>query len=101
VRRDAALIWQCLAAILLLPGTVLVLVPALIIRGASAQDTRWIRGRPGLPIPWGAGVLLGLGRFALCAWCVWHLDRVGRGTLASWDPTARRVVVLYRHAAPR
>jgi hypothetical protein len=52
-----------------------------------------------LPIPWGAGVLLGVGGFALWAWYVWHFARVGRGTLASWNPTARRVVVLYRHAA--
>jgi protein-S-isoprenylcysteine O-methyltransferase Ste14 len=92
------MIGRCLAAVLLLPGTVLVLVPALIIRGATTQDTRWTLGWPGMLVPWGAGMLLGLGGLALWAWCVWLFARVGRGTLAPWDPTARLVVVgPYRH----
>jgi protein-S-isoprenylcysteine O-methyltransferase Ste14 len=98
MRRDVAMIGRCLAAILLLPGTVLVLVPVMIIRGSSTQDTRWTLGWPWMLVPWGAGGLLGLGGFALWAWCVWLFARVGRGTLAPWDPTEQLVVVgPYRH----
>jgi protein-S-isoprenylcysteine O-methyltransferase Ste14 len=43
-------------------------------------------------------VLVGLVGFALFAWCVALFARVGRGTLAPWDPTRRLVVVgPYRH----
>lgn len=39
-----------------------------------------------------------LAGFGLFAWCVGLFARVGRGTLAPWDPTRRMVAVgPYRH----
>ena len=71
-----------LAAVLLLPGTVCVLVPALLL-----DD-------PGLA-PWPAAVLgavlLAVG-VAVIGWTVSLFARVGRGTLAPWDPTSKLVV---------
>ena len=85
-----------LLAILLLPFVVVVVVP------------RWLLTDAG-PGTWGAGAAVdGLSRaagavvfatgFALFAWCVSLFARVGRGTLAPWDPTRRLVAVgPYRH----
>ena len=77
-----------LAAIVLLPGTVTVLVPVLLLSGADLA-------------PWPLAVLgaaliaAGLG---LIAWTVGLFAGVGQGTLAPWDPTARLVVRgPYRH----
>jgi protein-S-isoprenylcysteine O-methyltransferase Ste14 len=80
--------WREARAVLLLPFTVTVVVPALIIwwNGASV----W----------WGSvgGVaLLALG-LVLVVWTVRLLSSVGEGTLAPWDPTAKLVVRgPYRH----
>jgi hypothetical protein len=55
-------------AILVLPGMVPVLVPALITRGTRGLDSRWRVGWPGVLIPWSAGLALGLvGLF--WSWC--------------------------------
>jgi protein-S-isoprenylcysteine O-methyltransferase Ste14 len=44
------------------------------------------------------GVLLFLTGLALFGWCVVLFARIGRGTLAPWDPTQRLVIVgPYRH----
>jgi protein-S-isoprenylcysteine O-methyltransferase Ste14 len=68
-----------LVAIALLPGTVTVLVPALLLDDAEL----------GPLAPLGL-VLLALG-FGLWAWTVALFAMVGRGTLAPWDPTQRLV----------
>jgi len=77
-----------LAAIVLLPGTVTVLVPALLL-----DDT-------GLA-PWPLallGALLIAAGVGMIAWTVSLFVRIGRGTLAPWDPTSRLVVRgPYRH----
>jgi protein-S-isoprenylcysteine O-methyltransferase Ste14 len=85
-------------AILLLPVTVLVLVPASILWRAEAVSVGW--GLPPaaaiVPVLLGAG-LVGLG-LALVIWTVVLFVRSGRGTLAPWDPTTRLVVSgPYRH----
>ena len=85
-------------AILLLPGTVVVLVPALVIWQTEAVSVGW--GLPGwlriVPVVLGA-ILLCVGA-ALVAWTVALFARVGRGTLAPWDPTSALVVEgPYRH----
>jgi protein-S-isoprenylcysteine O-methyltransferase Ste14 len=77
-----------LQAILVLPFTVAVLVPALLV---------W---RGGDELTWGAipgAALVGVG-LALVVRTVALFARVGEGTLAPWDPT-RRLVVLgpYRY----
>lgn len=64
----------------MLPGTVTVVVPALLV---DEVDVSWIRGV--------AGVLLIACGLALFAWTVSLFVRIGRGTLAPWDPTRRLV----------
>jgi protein-S-isoprenylcysteine O-methyltransferase Ste14 len=72
-----------LTAIVLLPGTVAIAVPALLV---------WLGGaniRPATAILGAVFFLIGL---ALVIWTVTLLGKVGRGTLAPWDPTSRLVV---------
>jgi protein-S-isoprenylcysteine O-methyltransferase Ste14 len=80
--------WREARAVLLLPFTVTVVVPALIIwwNGASV----W----------WGSigGVVLLAVGLVLVVWTVRLFSKVGEGTLAPWDPTAKLVVRgPYRH----
>jgi protein-S-isoprenylcysteine O-methyltransferase Ste14 len=72
-----------LSAILVLPFTVSVLVPALLVLSSGAELT-WGA------IPGTALVAVGL---ALVGRTVALFARVGEGTLAPWDPTRRLVVV--------
>jgi protein-S-isoprenylcysteine O-methyltransferase Ste14 len=85
-----------LLSIALLPFVVVVLVP------------RWLltREAPGAAMPSAAllasgriaGALVFAAGFALFTWCVLLFARIGRGTLAPWDPTRRLVVAgPYRH----
>jgi protein-S-isoprenylcysteine O-methyltransferase Ste14 len=79
--------WRQARAIALLPGTVTVLVPAAVLF-ATGSNVGWSLG--GL-------ALIGAG-FMLWLWTVRLFARVGRGTLAPWDPTQRLVVEgPYRH----
>jgi protein-S-isoprenylcysteine O-methyltransferase Ste14 len=77
-----------LAAIVLLPGTVTVLVPALLL--ADAGLASWPLAALGAAL-----LLVGVG---LIGWTVALFAGIGRGTLAPWDPTSRLVVRgPYRH----
>ena len=81
-----------LFAIVILPGTVAVLVPRWILRNEGAGFA-W---PPSLRSAAGAAVFF-LG-FVFFVWSVTLFTRVGRGTLAPWDPTRRLVAVgPYRH----
>ena len=74
---------------MLLPGTVTVVVPALIVwlGGAEVEPVTAVIG----------GSLIAIG-VALVAWTVTLFAKVGRGTLAPWDPTSKLVVRgPYRH----
>jgi protein-S-isoprenylcysteine O-methyltransferase Ste14 len=82
---------------LLLPITAAGLVPAWILFSNRAN--------PGWPLsaPWG-GLLLGVGALlagaglALLVWTISAFARIGRGTLAPWDPPQKLVVRgVYRH----
>ncbi len=82
--------WRKAQAVLLLPFTVTVVVPALIL---------WWSGETHVAMPL---VLLGLVLLAiglvLVVWTIRLFSTVGEGTLAPWDPTAKLVVVgPYRH----
>lgn len=83
-----------LLAILLLPFTVVVVVPSALLGTDAGRALRW---DPPMPeAAWAlraAGTLVFLGGFTLFAWCVALFGRVGRGTLAPWDPTRRLVAV--------
>jgi len=89
--------WRQARAIALLPGAVTLLVPAALLL-ATGSNVGWSLGGIVAVLP----VLLGLGLigggFALWLWTVRLLARVGKGTLAPWDPTQRLVVEgPYRH----
>jgi protein-S-isoprenylcysteine O-methyltransferase Ste14 len=77
---------------IVVPGTVTVLIPYLILTGSGGA---W-------PMPWGALQYLALAPIAVGAGilfrCIWDFARVGRGTLAPVDPPRELVVQgLYRY----
>jgi len=84
-------------AILVLPGTVLVFIPILIVYLAS--DTRFTHRLSGLgDITLWMGLVAGGAGFALSAWTVSLFSRYGSGTPAPWNPPSRFVVRgPYRH----
>ena len=71
-----------LTAIVLLPGTVTVLVPALLL--SDARFAPW-------PLAVAGAVLLAAG-VGTIGWTVSLFAGVGRGTLAPWDPPSKLVV---------
>ena len=77
-------VWRHVGAVLLLPGTVTVAIPALIVSSADAQ----------LASPYIAvlGLLFGAAGAFLIIDTVRLFVRIGRGTLAPWDPTTHLVV---------
>lgn len=83
---------RLLLAVLALPVTVTLLVPALLLRAwppPPAVPWGWLRG---------AGLLFIAAGLLLVVWTVSLFARVGQGTLAPWDPP-RQLVVRgpYRH----
>ena len=78
------MLWRHIAAVLMLPGTVTVAIPALIVWSTD----------PHLAAPY----LVVLGVLVIAAGGFLIVDtvrlfvRIGRGTLAPWDPTTRLVV---------
>jgi len=82
--------WRHARAIVLLPGMVTIAVPALLLSGEGAELASW---------PWVvAGAALILAGVAMWLWTVRLLARIGKGTLAPWDPTRHLVVEgPYRH----
>ena len=84
--------WRLAKPLLILPGTVLVLVPGSIL---------WATGGPAAPLRW-PSVVLGVGAgalgFGLAGWAMHLFATRGQGTPAPWDPPARLVVEgPYRH----
>ena len=68
---------------MLLPGTVAVVVPALIV---------WTGGTNIEPVTAIVGAVLAVVGLALVVWTVALFVRNGRGTLAPWDPTSHLVI---------
>lgn len=93
----SGLIARSLLSVLALPVMVAIVVPAWIVASWADADTRWTHAgavRGGMAI----GIVLFLLGLTLVAWCVTLFARVGKGTLAPWDPTNALVVVgPYRH----
>jgi protein-S-isoprenylcysteine O-methyltransferase Ste14 len=89
-----------LLAILLLPFMVVVVVPYLLLTSFPVGDMATLLGDD-LPLEWIArlpGVILFAGGFGMFCWCVILFAKVGRGTLAPWDPTQALVAAgPYRH----
>lgn len=90
--------WRQVRAIVLLPGNVTVAVPAMILVFGDGPDLGWGLGGPAaVPIGLLGVALIGAG-FAIWLWTVRLFSRVGKGTLAPWDPTSKLVVEgPYRH----
>ena len=87
-------VWTQLRAILLLPGTVTVVIPAIILHFAGMHwlSPPWTVVRP---VAGSILVLLGL---TLMTKTIGLFITVGKGTLAPWEPTQKLVVRgVYRH----
>jgi protein-S-isoprenylcysteine O-methyltransferase Ste14 len=84
--------WRHVRAIALLPGTVTLVVPAVLLVAVEGPNVGW--GLDGLAaaLPVLLGVALMTTGFALWAWTVRLFARIGQGTLAAWDPTRHLVV---------
>ena len=82
-----------LLAILLLPCLVVIVVPYWLLISFVAVDNRWGDGSIAQLIARAAAIFLFVSGFALFGWCVGLFARVGRGTLAPWDPTQKIVAV--------
>lgn len=85
--------WRQARAIALLPGNVNVTIPALILVFVQGPDVGWGLGGVAGVLVAALGVALMLGAFGVWLWTVVLFQRIGRGTLAAWDPTSRLVVV--------
>ena len=79
-------------SILLLPTMVAIVIPRWILRTYAAADSRWPSTAVTV-LPRTLGLLLMLAGVSLVAWCITLFARVGKGTLAPWDPTSRLVAV--------
>lgn len=90
--------WRHVCAIALLPGTVAVVIPAIILAAGHGPDPGW--GTEQLPTALlvAAGVGLITTGLAMWLWTVRLFARIGKGTLAPWDPPRHLVVEgPYRH----
>ncbi|HEX6228042.1 MAG TPA: isoprenylcysteine carboxylmethyltransferase family protein [Solirubrobacterales bacterium] len=89
--------WRHARAIVLLPGTASVVVPAIILLGGGS-NIGWSLAGFASVLPVLLGIALISAGLLLWLWTVRLFARVGRGTLAPWDPTRRLVVEgPYRH----
>lgn len=87
-----------LLSILLLPFMVVVIVPYRLLSMFGAGHTRWADDSVPAWLSRLAGVALLIAGLGLFSWCIALFARVGRGTLAPWDPTGNLVAVgPYRH----
>ena len=85
-----------LVSIALLPFMVAIVIPRWLLQAYWTSDSHWgVAVAPTMRVVgWGI-FTLGL---LLFGWCVWLFGRVGKGTLAPWDPTRRLVAIgPYRH----
>jgi protein-S-isoprenylcysteine O-methyltransferase Ste14 len=85
-------VWRHARAIALLPGSVMIVVPAAILILGSGPNIGWGLDWPLVVLPALVGTALiavGLGTWT---WTVRLFARIGKGTLASWDPTRHLVV---------
>jgi protein-S-isoprenylcysteine O-methyltransferase Ste14 len=88
---------RLLRAILILPGTALVLVPIGLLWSFQATALRAVPAGPGDLRAWLGMLLLACG-LGFAVWTVRLFVQVGRGTPAPWDPPQRLVVEgPYRH----
>lgn len=91
------MIFRWLKAIVALPGTVLVVIPALIGWGASRAGHPFEIAQP-VTMQFWLGVTAALAGGFLAIWSTSMFFRFGKGTAAPWDPPQQFVVRgPYRH----
>jgi protein-S-isoprenylcysteine O-methyltransferase Ste14 len=84
--------WRHVLAIALLPGTAAVAVPAIILLAGEGPSIAWGPAGVGAAIPALIGCALIAVGLALWVWTLLLFIRIGKGTLAPWDPTRHLVV---------
>jgi len=82
-----------LLSILLLPFLAVVAMPYWLLASFSANDSRWGNDLFIVWPAWIVGAAVTAVGLWLFIWCVSLFARVGRGTLAPWDPTQKLVAV--------
>jgi protein-S-isoprenylcysteine O-methyltransferase Ste14 len=92
VATDPMSAWRHARAIVLLPGMVALVVPALILLLGNGASVGWGLESPWAVLPVVTGLALIAAGLALWTWTVRLFDRIGKGTLAPWDPTRHLVV---------
>lgn len=89
--------WGLLQAIVVLPGTVVVFIPLLIVYLASGTPLGHQLSGPGDVTLW-LGIVAGCSGIALAIWTSTLFTKYGSGTPAPWNPPTRFVVRgPYRH----
>lgn len=90
--------WRQARAVAVLPGNVTLAVPALILLVGGGPNVGWGLGAALAVLTVLLGSALIAAGFSLWLWTVRLFARIGRGTLAPWDPTRKLVVEgPYRH----
>lgn len=84
--------WRHARAIAILPGNVTIVVPALILLFVEGPEIGCGLGGAGAVAVALLGIVLAASGFSAWLWTVRLLSRIGKGTLAAWDPTTRLVV---------
>jgi protein-S-isoprenylcysteine O-methyltransferase Ste14 len=84
-------LWRHLLSILLLPFLVILVVPYFLFNTFTACDTRWGKGSLCSWLFWVVGAMLIISGLVLLSMCVSLFARIGKGTLAPWDPTRNLV----------
>jgi len=90
--------WRLVKTIMLMPGTVLVFIPAVIL--LTTRDSDWAPEPPSPDQLWfWLALLAAIVGLALSAWTAALFLKWGEGTPAPWDPPKKLVVRgPYRHA---
>jgi protein-S-isoprenylcysteine O-methyltransferase Ste14 len=86
-------VYRHFTAVLALPAIVTLAVPGIIL--VFEYRLGWRAAMPAVPgwIPAVLGIVLVMAGLALWAWTAFLFVRIGRGTLAPWDPPTRLVTV--------
>jgi len=89
--------WRLVIAMIVLPGTALVFVPAIILTLAENSGVSYQLATPDQRLFWLALVPAGVG-LGLAGWTVRLFMKFGNGTPAPWDPPKKLVILgPYRH----
>lgn len=90
--------WRQARAIAVLPGNVTIVIPGLILALVHGPRIGWGLGGAAAVLVALSGLALIAAGFSVWLWTVRLFSRIGKGTLAVWDPTSRLVVAgPYRH----